>query len=122
MNGCAENAHSTAHYQKSPSNIRLSLLHYYAKGLRPSHPPSSRSYSKLCWLLGTSVQKIGILRLMEQASLPKLVRGEYSKQQGPCCLYSSSNAPIFTKERFNSCCVYSPPSNNVSVSALSFCP
>jgi hypothetical protein len=34
-----------------------------------------------------------MLRTIEQASLPKLVRCEYN-QQGPFCSYSSSNAPI----------------------------
>jgi len=30
--------------------------------------------NSLCWLLGTSVQKIGLLYTMEQAFLPKHVR------------------------------------------------
>jgi len=37
---------------------------------------------------------------IEQASLPKPVRGEYN-QRGLFCSYSSSNVPIFTKERFS---------------------
>jgi hypothetical protein len=32
---------------------------------------------ELCWLLWTSVQKIGIVRAIEQASLPKHVSCEY---------------------------------------------
>ncbi len=48
IEGCAENAHSTAHYQKSPSNIRLSLLPHYAKELRPSHPGSVRTETTYC--------------------------------------------------------------------------
>ena len=72
----------------------------------------------LCWLLRTSVQEIGMLRIMEQASLSKQVRYEYN-ERGPFCSYSSSNAPIFTKERFNLCCVCSPQSSNASVSAFS---
>ncbi len=74
-------------------------------------------YRLLCWLLRTSVRKVHILCTMEQASMPKFVRGEYNKQC-PFCLYSSSNAHIFMKERVNLCYVYSPPSNNVSVSAF----
>jgi hypothetical protein len=31
-------------------------------------------FAQLCWLLGTSVQKIGLLYTMEQAFLPKHVR------------------------------------------------
>ena len=33
----------------------------------------------LCWLLGTSVQKIGLLYPMEHAFLPKQVRYEYNQ-------------------------------------------
>ena len=72
----------------------------------------------LCWLHRTSVQEIGMLRIMEQASLPQHVRCEYN-ERGPFCSYSSSNASIFTKERVNLCCVCSPQSSNVSVSAFS---
>jgi len=41
----------------------------------------------LCWLLRTSVQKIGILCTIEQACLPKHVRCEYN-QRGLFCSYS----------------------------------
>jgi len=54
----------------------------------------------MCWLLGTSVQEMGILLAIEHASLPKHVRCEYN-QQHPFCSYSSSQVPVFTKERFN---------------------
>src|SRR5258706_9466785 len=43
---------------------------------------------------------MGILLAIEHASLPKHVRCEYN-QQHPFCSYSSSQVPIFTKERFN---------------------
>jgi hypothetical protein len=58
------------------------------------------SVERLCWLLGTSVQEIGIVHAIEHASLPKHVSCEYN-QQRPFCSYSSSQVPIFTKERFN---------------------
>ena len=51
----------------------------------------------LCWLLGTSVLKIGILYPMEQAFLPKKVRCEYN-QQGPCCSYSLATR-LFSRRR-----------------------
>ncbi len=38
----------------------------------------------LCWLYRTFVQKIGMLRTIEQASLPKPVRCEYN-QRGLFC-------------------------------------
>jgi len=41
---------------------------------------------------------------MKQTSLPKHGRWEYN-QHGSFCSYSSSNAPVLTKERFNLCCV-----------------
>jgi hypothetical protein len=41
----------------------------------------------LCWLLRTSVQEIGMLRTIEQASLPKQVRCEYN-QRAPYCSHS----------------------------------
>jgi hypothetical protein len=41
----------------------------------------------LCWLLGTSVLKIGILSTIEPSSLPKNGRNEYN-QRGPFCSYS----------------------------------
>jgi hypothetical protein len=47
----------------------------------------------LSWLLGTSVQEVGILHAIEHASLPKPVRSEYNQQR--------PFVPIFTKERFN---------------------
>jgi hypothetical protein len=53
--------------------------------------------SSLCWLLGTSVLKIGILYPMEQAFLPKKVRCVYN-QQGPCCSYSLATCP-FSRRR-----------------------
>ena len=34
---------------------------------------------ELCWLLGTSVLKIGILSTIDQASLPKNVRYDYNQ-------------------------------------------
>jgi putative transposase len=38
----------------------------------------------LCWLLRTSVQKIGMLHTIEQASLPKHVRCEYNQRERFC--------------------------------------
>ena len=35
-------------------------------------------HAPLCWLLGTSVQEIGILHTIEHASLPKHVNCEYN--------------------------------------------
>ncbi len=74
-------------------------------------------YRLLCWLLRTSVRKVHILCTMEQASMPKFVRGEYNKQC-PFCLYSSSNAHIFMKERVNLCYVYR---HRVSETSMQFC-
>jgi hypothetical protein len=35
--------------------------------------------SSLCWLLGTSVQEIGMFYMMEQAFLPKHMGYEYNQ-------------------------------------------
>ena len=43
---------------------------------------------------------MGILHAIEHASLPKHVGCEYNLQH-PFCSYSSSQVPVFTKERFN---------------------
>src|SRR2546421_7831767 len=51
----------------------------------------------LCWLLGTSVLKIGILYPMKQAFLPKHVKCEYN-QQGPCCSHSLETR-LFSRRR-----------------------
>src|SRR5258708_1906670 len=51
----------------------------------------------LCWLLGTSVLKIGLLYPMEPAFLPKQVRCEYN-QQGPFCSYSLATR-LFSRRR-----------------------
>jgi len=48
----------------------------------------------LCWLLGTSVHGIGVLRMTEQGCLLQLVRGEYNKQGSFC----SSTRP-FSRRR-----------------------
>jgi hypothetical protein len=81
----------------------------------PRLPPLAGCW--LCWLLRTSVQKIDMLRTIEQASLPKPVKCEYN-QRGLFCSYSSSNVPIFTKERFHSCFICSSQSSNEFVSAF----
>lgn len=47
----------------------------------------------LCWLLSTSVLKIGSLCVIDQVSLPKHVSCEYN-QRDPFCSYSPSDAPI----------------------------
>ena len=52
---------------------------------------------RVCWLLGTSVRKIDMLRMIEQASLPKPMRGEYNKQC-PFCLYSLAMHPFHKGE------------------------
>ena len=59
--------------------------------------PFMGSFADLCWLLGTSVLKIGPLYPMEQAFLPKQVRCEYN-QQGPCCSYSLPTR-LFSRRR-----------------------
>jgi 4-hydroxy-tetrahydrodipicolinate reductase len=51
----------------------------------------------LCWLLGTSVQEIGILHAIEHASLPKHVRREYN-QHRPFCSYSLARC-LFSRRR-----------------------
>jgi hypothetical protein len=51
----------------------------------------------LCWLLGTSVRKIDMVRTIEQACLPKPVRGGYHKQ-GPFCLYCLATRPFHKGE------------------------
>ena len=43
------------------------------------HPLCCLLTSPLCWLLRTPVQEIGMLRTIEQASLPKQVRCEYNQ-------------------------------------------
>ena len=43
--------------------------------------------------LGHRFEKIGMLCMIDQVSLPKHVRCEYNERE-PCCSYASSNAPI----------------------------
>ena len=43
--------------------------------------------------LGHPFEKIGMLCMIDQVSLPKHVRCEYNERD-PCCSYASSNAPI----------------------------
>jgi hypothetical protein len=62
------------------------------KQREPSIKPCQK-HKDLCWLHKTSVQEIGMLHTMEQASLPKPVRCE-SNQRGPFCSSSSSNTPV----------------------------
>jgi hypothetical protein len=62
-------------------------------------PPS------LCWLLGTSVLKIGILSTIEQASLPKKVRYEYN-QQGPFCYYSLATSLSSRRDSISALCIH----------------
>jgi hypothetical protein len=71
----------------------------------------------LRWLLWTSIQKIDMYGMIKLTSLPKSVRCEYN-QLGSFYSYSFSNAPISTKERFNSCCLCSSRSSNVHLSAF----
>jgi len=71
----------------------------------------------LRWLLWTSIQKIDMFGTIKLTSLPKSVRREYN-QLGSFYSYSFSNAPISTRERFNSCCLYSSRSSNVHLSAF----
>jgi hypothetical protein len=78
----------------------------------PSQPGGSLSLLlrlmpvRLCWLHRTSVQEIGMLRTMEQASLPKQVRCEYN-QRGPFCSYSLTTH-LFSRRRGSICaaCVH----------------
>ena len=59
----------------------------------------------LCWLLGTSVLKIGILSTIEQASLPKNVRYEYN-QRGPCCCYSLATCLSLRRGSISALCLH----------------
>jgi len=59
----------------------------------------------LCWLLRTSVLKIGILSTIERASLPKNVRYEYN-QRGPCCCYSLATCLSSRKDSISALCIH----------------
>src|SRR6266478_132193 len=76
----------------------------------------SSTPTPVCWLLGASVQEIGLFYTMEQAFLLKHVGYEYN-QQSPFCVVCSDHAPIFTQKRFHPCCMYFPRSSNASVFA-----
>ena len=59
----------------------------------------------LCWLLGTSVLKIGILSTTEQASLLKHVRSQYN-QRGPCCSYSLATCLSSRRDAISALCIH----------------
>ncbi len=58
---------------------------------------------ELCWLLGTSVQEIGLLCTMKEAFLPKHVRCAYN-QHGPFCVCAPTMRP-FSQRRGSICAV-----------------
>jgi hypothetical protein len=70
----------------------------------------------LCWLLWTSVQEIGPV-VHDGASF--LAKGCEIRVQSTRSILRicSDRAPIFTKKRFHSCCVYFPRSSYASVFA-----
>src|SRR2546421_10236532 len=73
--------------------------------------------NEVCWLLGTSVQEIGILHAIEQAFVPKHLRCEYNKQR-PCYSYFLARC-LFSRRRGSiSWVVYSLYSSNESVPAV----
>ncbi len=59
----------------------------------------------VCWLLGASVRKIGIVRTMEQASLPKYVKYEYY-QRGPFCSYSLATCLSSRRDSISALCLH----------------
>jgi hypothetical protein len=70
-------------------------------------PKKTQHYTSICWdyvgclglwwLLGTSVQEIGILHAIEHASLPKHVRCEYHPHR-PFCSFSLARC-LFSRRR-----------------------
>src|SRR5258708_6488348 len=62
---------------------------------------SPRWLSWLCWLLGTSVQEIGLLWTMKEACLPKHVRCAYH-QHGPFCVCAPT-IRLFSQRRGSVC-------------------
>src|SRR5258706_881459 len=64
---------------------------------QPANLDCIKWHSDLCWLLGTSVQEIGVFYTMEQAFLLKYVGYEYH-QQRPFCVYAPTTR-LFSPRR-----------------------
>src|SRR5690349_1403848 len=60
-----------------------------------------RAHTSLCWLLGTSVEEIGLLWTMKEDCLPKHVRCAYN-QHGPFCVCAPTMR-LFSQRRGSVC-------------------